>query len=320
MLNYHNDGKYRKLLTLHRVVQKKRPIFFLISISPRKFFWNSFHQIVAEWWEIIFFKSDWNWNLVSGLSIIVNNMFYPGTSLMDNCCNSNVEIVNNTSYHVSWYAPDLPSYVVLQIYQGLGIVAIDPFLEVPPEEEVTWVQGRGVGWPREVWTIEWCSIFLVDDYVHIYSPFPPRSRNELYPHECNVVVCVLRHPIFIAVLQELSPDDAISFDDTPHIHFLLAKKAMGMVMGLSLSPLAHILSGLGKLWKKWLENKKQNQIFSPKKLKMMKPLYKIDKTLLKNSTNFLLLLDQNWRKKSPTLKKNFKTFWHLIMKKCSLRN
>ena len=105
-------------------------------------------------------------------------MFYSGTSLTDNCCNSNVEIVDDLSYHVSWYAPDLPSYFVLQICQDLGIIVIDPFLEVPPEEAVTWVQARGVGLPREVgatrnesitrkipaeefqrsiWTIGWCS-------------------------------------------------------------------------------------------------------------------------------------------------------------------
>ena len=72
-------------------------------------------------------------------------MFYPGTSLTDNCCNSKVEIVNNLSYHVSWYGPYLPSYIVLQICQGLGIVVIDLFLEVPPEEVVAWVEVRGVG-------------------------------------------------------------------------------------------------------------------------------------------------------------------------------
>ena len=38
-------------------------------------------------------------------------------------------------------------------------------------------------------------------------------------------------------------------------------------------------------------------------------------TLLKNSTIFLLLLDQNWQKKSPTLKRHFMSFWHLIMTK-----
>ena len=42
---------------------------------------------------------------------------------------------------------------------------------------------------------------------------------------------------------------------------------------------------------------KQNQIFSPTKLKLTKPIYKINKTLVKNSTNFLLLLNQNWWKK-----------------------
>ena len=70
--------------------------------------------------------------------------------MTDNCCNSNVEIVDNSSYHVSWYTPNLPSYVVLQISQGVGIAAIDPFLDVSPEEVVTWVQVRGLGSPREV--------------------------------------------------------------------------------------------------------------------------------------------------------------------------
>ena len=77
-------------------------------------------------------------------------MFYPDTSFKDNCCNSNVEIFDNLSLHVSWDTPDLPSYVVLQICQGLVIVFIDSFLEVPPEELVKWVQVRGVGCPREV--------------------------------------------------------------------------------------------------------------------------------------------------------------------------
>ena len=77
-------------------------------------------------------------------------MFYPVASLTDNCCNSNVEIVDNSSYHVIWYPPHLRSDVVLQICQGLGIVVIDPFLEAPPKEVVAWVQVRGVGWPREV--------------------------------------------------------------------------------------------------------------------------------------------------------------------------
>ena len=175
---------------------KKSALFsFWSQFFPQEIFWNFFHQIIAEWWEIISFKSDWNWNLISSLSLIVNNMFYPGASLTDNCCNSNVETVDNSSYHVSWYPPDLRSYVVLQICQGLGIVVIDPFLEVPPEEVVTWVQVSGVEWPREVgatrnesitrkipakefqrsvWTIGRSSILLVDNCVHIYSPFPPQ--------------------------------------------------------------------------------------------------------------------------------------------------
>ena len=54
--------------------------------------------------------------------------------------------------------------------------------------------------------------------------------------------------------------------------------------------------------------KKQNQFFSSKKLMLIKQLYKIHKTLLKNSTNLLFLLDQNWQKKSPTLKKMSRPF------------
>ena len=77
-------------------------------------------------------------------------MFYPAASLTDNCCNLNVEIVHNLSRHISWYVPDIPSYIVLQICQGLGIIVTDPFLEVPLEEVVTWFQVMGVGWPREV--------------------------------------------------------------------------------------------------------------------------------------------------------------------------
>ena len=186
-------------------------------------------------------------------------MFYPSTSLSLNCCNPNVEIVNNSSYHVSWYAP---SYLVPQTCQGLGIVVIGPFLEVPPEEVATWVQIRGVGWPREVgatrsesitrkipakefqrsvWTVGWCSILLVDSCAHIYSPFTPQCRNELRPHECNVTVCVQSHLILIIVLKKKWPDDASSSDGTPRTHFLLAKRAMGMFMGLGLSPESHIL-------------------------------------------------------------------------------
>ena len=52
-------------------------------------------------------------------------------------------------------------------------------------------------------------------------------------------------------------------------------------------------------------NKKQNQVSSPKKLKLVKPLYKIEKTLLKNATIILFLLDQNWIKKIPNTEKIF---------------
>ena len=87
----------------------------------------------------------------------------------------------------------------------------------------------------------WCSILLVDNCVHIYSPLPPQCRNELCLHECNVRVCVQCHLILILILKEVWPDDAISSNGTPCSHFLLAKRAMGMFMGLSLSPEAHIL-------------------------------------------------------------------------------
>ena len=202
------------------------------------------------------------WNLISRLFLIVNNMFYPGTSLTDNCYNSNVEIVDNLSYDVSWYVPDLSSYVILWICQGQEIVIIDPFLEVPPSWSSHMGLGQGsrvtkgswcnVKWvyyqeipaeefQRSIWTTGWCSILLVDKCVYIYSLFPPQCRNELRPHEFNVTVCDHRHPILILVLKEVWPDDAISFNYTPHSHFLLAKRAMDMFMGLSLSPEAHIL-------------------------------------------------------------------------------
>ena len=89
--------------------------------------------------------------------------------------------------------------------------------------------------------MRWCSISLVNNSIHIYILFPPQCRNELHPHECNVTVCVHRYPILIFVLKEKWPDDAISSDGTPQIHFLLAKRAMGRFMGLNLIPEAHIL-------------------------------------------------------------------------------
>ena len=49
------------------------------------------------------------------------------------------------------------------------------------------------------------------------------------------------HQIHILVLKKVWPNDAISSDDTPYSHFLLAKRVMGMFMGLSLSPEAHVL-------------------------------------------------------------------------------
>ena len=46
----------------------------------------------------------------------------------------------------------------------------------------------------------------------------------------------------------------------------------------------------------------------PEKLQLIKPLYKTYRRLLKNSTIFLLLLDQHWQEKSLILKNHFKTF------------
>ena len=46
--------------------------------------------------------------------------------------------------------PDFPSFVVLQSYQDLEILVIDPFSEVLPEKIVRWVEIRGVGWRKEI--------------------------------------------------------------------------------------------------------------------------------------------------------------------------
>ena len=81
---------------------------------------------------------------------------------------------------------------------------------------------------------------VLHNCVHIYLPFPPQCSNELRPHQCNVTVCVHRHTILILVLKEVWPDDAFSSDGILHSHFLLAKRAMVMFMGLSLGPEAHI--------------------------------------------------------------------------------
>ena len=51
-----------------------------------------------------------------------------------------------------------------------------------------------------------------------------------------------------------------------------------------------------QVMKEIIGKQKKNQISSPKKLKLIKPLYKVQKILLRNSTNFLVLFDQNWQK------------------------
>ena len=51
-----------------------------------------------------------------------------------------------------------------------------------------------------------------------------------------------------------------------------------------------------------------------KKSDLLLQAIKVDKTIIQkpqmlmDSTNFLLLLDQNWQKQFPRLQKNFKTF------------
>ena len=99
--------------------------------------------------------------------------------------------------------------------------------------------GRGI--PKICLNNRVVPILLVDNCVHIYSPFPPQCRNKLCPHEYNVTVCVHRHLILILAFNEVWPEDAILSNDKPHSHFLLAKWAMGMFMELSLSPEVHIL-------------------------------------------------------------------------------
>ena len=42
-------------------------------------------------------------------------------------------------------------------------------------------------------------------------------------------------------LKEVWPNDAVSSNGTPHSHCLLAKRVMGMFMGLRLGPEVHIL-------------------------------------------------------------------------------
>ena len=53
--------------------------------------------------------------------------------------------------------------------------------------------------------MERCSILLVDNCIHIYSPFLHQCRNELRPHEFNVTICVHSHSILILVLNKVWP-------------------------------------------------------------------------------------------------------------------
>jgi len=64
-------------------------------------------------------------------SLIVHNMFYSGTFLANNCSNTNVEIINNSSNHVGGYASDFPFSARVR-----GIVVVDPFFEATPEKVV----------------------------------------------------------------------------------------------------------------------------------------------------------------------------------------
>lgn len=71
-----------------------------------------------------------NQTIVSGLFSIIEDMLYPVTSLRNDCSNTSVEIVNKPSNHVSWYPPCLFCNVVLQSWQGMRIVLINPLFQI----------------------------------------------------------------------------------------------------------------------------------------------------------------------------------------------
>ena len=87
----------------------------------------------------------------------------------------------------------------------------------------------------------WCTILLVYNRVHVYSSFFSQCRNELGPHKRNVTVIIHCYPITTFIFQEIRPENSISTDGTPHSHFLLAKRLMGMLMWMSLRAITHVL-------------------------------------------------------------------------------
>ena len=58
----------------------------------------------------------------------------------------------------------------------------------------------------------------------------------------------------------------------------------------------------------------------PQEIKVDKTIIQNTQVLLKEFKKFFTSVGPKLAKKSPTLKKSFRTSWHLIMKKCSLRN
>lgn len=86
-------------------------------------------------------------------------------------------------------------------------------------------------------TMRGCTIFLIDNSVHVHCTCPPERWNEFGLHEWYVSVSVCRHPFPIFVFEKVSPYG------TPYTysHLLLAKWGLNMFMWLSLSPEMHVL-------------------------------------------------------------------------------
>ena len=131
----------------YRVIQKKRYSLYQFLLIIICYF---FHQTSAEWWKVMSFKSDRNCNICSDLVSLVDNTFYPGASMTRSYSNMNVKVFNELSNYVSRYAHDFPSYIVLQRCKSLGSVVTNPFLDMPTEKVIGWVEIRSVGWLREV--------------------------------------------------------------------------------------------------------------------------------------------------------------------------
>lgn len=132
----------------YRVIQKSA--LFSIPVFAYNNLCFFFHQTLAEWWKIMSVKSDRNCNIFSDLVSLVDNTFYPGASMTRNYSNMNIKVFNELSNYVSRYAPGFPSYIVLQRCKSLGSVVTNPFLDMPTEKVIGWVEIRSVGGLREV--------------------------------------------------------------------------------------------------------------------------------------------------------------------------